>query len=137
MLRRIFLRLHLTARTPDIPVDDFDALGGAGALRGPRSDLDALDEQPHQLRRQLIDGGEPLEDVVLIEPFEQRGQLTVPLTHGIQLLLECIPLPPKFFAVFLIDIRRKLPLLQPSEVCRPLEIVQHDLAQLVLPDMVG
>ena len=54
MLRWRFPRFHLAVRTPDVPVDDPDTLGEVGALWGPRPNLDALDKQPHQLRRQLI-----------------------------------------------------------------------------------
>ena len=42
----------------DIPVNDPDALtGGTGVFPCPLPDLDALDEQPQQLGRQLVDGG--------------------------------------------------------------------------------
>lgn len=60
----------------------------------------------------------------------------VPFPHGVQLLLERIHLPVQLFAVLLIDVGRELPRLHPGEMGHPLEIVQHDLAQLILPDMV-
>ena len=82
-------------------------------------------------------GGDLLENMILIEALGQHGQFPVPFPHGVQLLLERVHLLAQFFAVLLVDVCCKLPLLQPGEVRHPLKIVQQDLAQLVLPDMVG
>ena len=68
---------------------------------------------------------------------EQHGQFPVPFPYGVQLLLERIHLLVQLLAVLLIDVGRKLLLLHPGEVCHPLEIVQHNFAQLIFPDMVG
>lgn len=186
-LRLALTRLHRAVQVPNVPVDDPDALRRtAGIFHAALPNLDALDEQSSQLRRQLVDGGEPLgllnerfhvgggrfqllqpvllfrdgllqhlllgviiggehlelpggdplEDVILIEPLEQHRQLPIPLPHGVQLLLERIHLPAQFLAVLLVDVRRELPLLHPGKVGHPPEVIQHDLAQLILPDMV-
>ena len=50
--------LHRAVHRADVAVHDADALvGAAGVFLRPFSHLDPLDEQPQQLRRQLVDGG--------------------------------------------------------------------------------
>ena len=50
--------LHRAVHRADVAVHDADALVGvAGVFLRPFSRLDPLDEQPQQLRRQLVDGG--------------------------------------------------------------------------------
>ena len=57
-MRLHFALLHRAVHRADVAVDDADALvGAAGVFLRPFSHLDPLDEQPQQLRRQLIDGG--------------------------------------------------------------------------------
>ena len=70
--RNVRLRLallHRAVHRADVAVDDADALvGAAGVFLRPLAYLDPLDEQPQQLRRQLIDGGERL----FLHPREVR-----------------------------------------------------------------
>lgn len=50
--------LHRAVHRADVAVHDADALvGAAGVFLRPLAYLDPLDEQPQQLRRQLVDGG--------------------------------------------------------------------------------
>ena len=54
----LLVRLHGAVHQTDIPVDDADRLAGiAGVFHISFSNLNTLDEQPQQLRRQLVDGG--------------------------------------------------------------------------------
>ena len=59
--RNVRLRLalfHRAVHRADVAVHDADALvGAAGVFLRPLAYLDPLDEQPQQLRRQLVDGG--------------------------------------------------------------------------------
>ena len=49
---------HGRVQRADVPVHDPDALaGGTGVFLRPLPNLNALDEQPQQLGRQLVDGG--------------------------------------------------------------------------------
>ena len=56
------------------------------------------------------------ENIVLIEPFEQLGQLCASLFHCVQFTEDTVHLLPQFCAVFLVDVRRELPLLHSGEI---------------------
>ena len=152
----------------------------------PLPDLNALDEQPQQLGRQLVDGSELLglldegvhigdrgfqplqlillrwdgelqllllrivvggehsellvghtsQHIVLVKPFKQGAQFSVPAAHGVQLLLHTVDLPSQFQGVLLVDVLGELPLLHPGEVGHSAQIVQHDLLQIHLSDLM-
>lgn len=76
------------------------------------------------------------ENIVLIEPFEQLGQICASLFHCVQFTEDTVHLLPQFCAVFLIDVRRELSLLHPGEVCDPPQVIQHDLREITFPDVV-
>ena len=79
----------------------------------------------------------PPQDIVLIEPLEQRGQFIVSPMHGIQVLLQTVDLPAQFYGVPLVDILGELPLLHPCEVGDPAQVIQHNGFQIRLPDLMG
>ena len=54
-LRLLLVRLHGAVQRADVPVNDADRLAGiAGVFCFPFTDLNALDEQPQQFRRQRV-----------------------------------------------------------------------------------
>jgi len=76
------------------------------------------------------------ENIVLIEPFEQLGQLCAPLFHCVQFTEDTVHLLPQFRAVFLVDMRRELSLLHSGKMRDPTEIIQNDLREITFPDVV-
>ena len=76
------------------------------------------------------------ENIVLIEPFEQLDSSALRFFITSNSRRTRFISPPQLRAVFLVDMRRELPLLHAGEMCDPAEIIQNDLREFTLPDVV-
>ena len=81
--------------------------------------------------------GDTAQHTVLIQLFENRVQFSFPLPYGCQLLLLPADLPLKLGGLLAANVGGELFRMFPRRTRHPVQVLQYDLIQNVLPDVVA